>query len=921
MQDGDGFNKRKIGFLIAAAVLILVSLASVVAYLGRNAIAQWYGEHLLSQYGVEGQLNVDSLDSDGIVANIRIGSSSSPDLVIERADIRFHWHGFAPDVQSVEIDGIELKGRLSENGANFGSVSQLWHSLSARPRTQPFSIASLPAISVRHADVLLTSTIGTARIRGDAEIASGGRLRRLDLSASPLRLATPRFDVSLTNARVRARSDAFDVSLDGDLSADIGPAQARLGSAHIELSGKNISMDMRANGLAVAALVDSQISAAQGQIGDALFDRLVFAATAKTVFDGTSRFRVDMGLNLDADLSRQTSALLKDVVSRFTRDPAILRAAKRLSALRFGVPDVTVVKDSTLTVFLPKPATLNAGGLTLAVAGSDVPMVVEDAGAISGAGSLRLSGSGLPSLDLAVRSITFRENDIRNGRSQFAVASSMSLGGLQSAHVALNGYGVWSEKDVSIFLDRCASLAADSFSTGGKIRASRISTAICGVRNRPLFSLGSDGLDLHARLRELSMVLPPASVRVSDARGVLEYAMGRDGSHAALTIANAALSDVANIARFQPVELAGRMNLAGTEISGRIVVSQKGKELGTADIRSTARNPRGKAILRSASLEFDPSGLRPSSLSPLLSSLREAKGSARFDGKISWAPGRFTSEGMLAIDNLDFLGPTGVVHDAETRIRFDSLVPLRTAPDQQLSASQIATAVPLRNLQVTFALDGTDLGIAAAKADVAKGEASLGPLAVSLSNRTTSKGVLNLGKIDLAPLLDATNLSRKIDAKIAVSGTIPFQITAKGPVITNGHIASVGGGTLSIDPSLWTGGQAGVETNAVRSFAYQALENLQIETLEGDLNSRPGGRLELVLHIKGRHAPPTPKSAEIGVFDLLNGTAFQQRIPLPSGTEVNLTLDTTLNFAELLASYESAWAQALDRASQNREMQ
>ncbi len=37
--------------------------------------------------------------------------------------------------------------------------------------------------------------------------------------------------------------------------------------------------------------------------------------------------------------------------------------------------------------------------------------------------------------------------------------------------------------------------------------------------------------------------------------------------------------------------------------------------------------------------------------------------------------------------------------------------------------------------------------------------------------------------------------------------------------------------------------------------------------------------------------------------DIINGTALQKPVPLPSGTPIDLTLDTSLNFDELLKSY------------------
>jgi len=45
--------------------------------------------------------------------------------------------------------------------------------------------------------------------------------------------------------------------------------------------------------------------------------------------------------------------------------------------------------------------------------------------------------------------------------------------------------------------------------------------------------------------------------------------------------------------------------------------------------------------------------------------------------------------------------------------------------------------------------------------------------------------------------------------------------------------------------------------------------------------------------------------------DIINGTALYKPIALPSGTPIDLTLDTSLNFDELLKSYAEAWSKTL----------
>ena len=97
----------------------------------------------------------------------------------------------------------------------------------------------------------------------------------------------------------------------------------------------------------------------------------------------------------------------------------------------------------------------------------------------------------------------------------------------------------------------------------------------------------------------------------------------------------------------------------------------------------------------------------------------------------------------------------------------------------------------------------------------------------------------------------------------------------------------------------------------MQDFAYQALEHLAFDQLTADLNSVAGGRLQIVFHVKGHSDPPQQQKAEVALTDLINGTALQKPIPLPSNTPIDLTLDTSLNFDELLKSYEEAWSKTL----------
>ncbi len=64
--------------------------------------------------------------------------------------------------------------------------------------------------------------------------------------------------------------------------------------------------------------------------------------------------------------------------------------------------------------------------------------------------------------------------------------------------------------------------------------------------------------------------------------------------------------------------------------------------------------------------------------------------------------------------------------------------------------------------------------------------------------------------------------------------------------------------------------------------------------------SRPEGRLGVIFHIKGEHSPPTPQAIRLTLREILT-RRFQRQLPLPSGTKVDLTLDTSVNLDQLLS--------------------
>ena len=102
----------------------------------------------------------------------------------------------------------------------------------------------------------------------------------------------------------------------------------------------------------------------------------------------------------------------------------------------------------------------------------------------------------------------------------------------------------------------------------------------------------------------------------------------------------------------------------------------------------------------------------------------------------------------------------------------------------------------------------------------------------------------------------------------------------------------------------------------VEDLAYQAMENLSFDQLSADVNSLDGGRIAVLFHIRGRHDPPQRQELRLTLSELISRSFLNRKLPLPSNTQIDLTLDTTLNANQLISDL-----MAVNRARQGQQAQ
>jgi hypothetical protein len=168
----------------------------------------------------------------------------------------------------------------------------------------------------------------------------------------------------------------------------------------------------------------------------------------------------------------------------------------------------------------------------------------------------------------------------------------------------------------------------------------------------------------------------------------------------------------------------------------------------------------------------------------------------------------------------------------------------------------------------------------------------------------------------VSDLVEASPFGDKVKLDARLSGHVPFRVGPEGIRVSGGKVAAVAPGRLSIQREALTGVTStggepvapgrpaeAAPPNAFSDFAYQAMENLAFDSLTAEINSLPEGRLGVLFHIKGEHDPPKRQVLKVGLSELLNRTFLDRPQPLPSGTKVDLTLDTSVNLDQLLGDF------------------
>lgn len=307
------------------------------------------------------------------------------------------------------------------------------------------------------------------------------------------------------------------------------------------------------------------------------------------------------------------------------------------------------------------------------------------------------------------------------------------------------------------------------------------------------------------------------------------------------------------LATFNPMRLAdisGTLREGRVNASGRVVLEQGSRALGTFEATHRLENATGEATVHVRDLQFAQRQLQPDEITPLARGVVEnVRGPLNGEIHARWVGDTLNTDGRFRLADMSLSSATmPIIEGVDGEVVFDDLVLMTTPPGQTLSVGLINPGIEVRDGTVQFQLerDGV-VNLERVRWPFAGGELAVAPTRITLGAETT-RFSLTLTNVDVAALLAQLNVPDLV-ATGRVGGQFPLVMTPTNARIEGGALsASEGGGTISY------AGAAGRETTGPARLAFQALTSFRYDSLTLGLNGDLDGELITSINFSGRNA-------------------------------------------------------------------
>ena len=414
----------------ALALLALLALGFLIAWLSRDRIADNIIADQLQQYELPGSYEIESIGpARQVVRNVVIGDPADPDLTIDRVAINLRYRLGFPAIGRIELTRPRLYGTVDESGAiSFGALDKVIYAESDEPPglpdldivledgrariDTPWGAIGIKAQGIGELDDGFRGTLAAVApelvyggcraervtVFGEVEVRAGrpvlaGPLRLRDARCPDSGLALSRADFSLgltgdstlDGADLRLEGDTGRIALDGGLIR-----AASLGVQATVRDGRMVArFDSTLDALRTASVGFASLQLAGGLRSDAGFN--AFQSDIEIAGDRLA-LAPDLLQALEAATGSAAGTLAAPLLARF--DNAVRR---EVNGSLFEAEMTLRSNADGLTIVAPRASLRGRSGDVLATltrfqlrsSGAGVPLL---------SGNIAMGGNGLPQL-------------------------------------------------------------------------------------------------------------------------------------------------------------------------------------------------------------------------------------------------------------------------------------------------------------------------------------------------------------------------------------------------------------------------------------------------------------------------------------------------------------------------------------------
>lgn len=311
-----------------------------------------------------------------------------------------------------------------------------------------------------------------------------------------------------------------------------------------------------------------------------------------------------------------------------------------------------------------------------------------------------------------------------------------------------------------------------------------------------------------------------------------EARVGEDAAAPLLTLRQAALRLPDVLAADRPLALSGTLRQEQGELRfAGSAVGPGGVPRLALSARHRADRGEGRADVTLAPLVFDPDGLQPADLTPLLAPLRLSlvRGEIAGQAHAAW-DNHLRSGGTLRLSDLSFIAPAASFVDLDGDLNFASLVPPVLAPGQRVTVGLIDPGVTLTDGEAVFGMDADGIvAVETAGIDWAGGRLTARPFRYDPAE-PEHRLTLDARDIDMTRVIAKVPLDG-LFATGRASGTMPLRLSGDTILVEDAILESDGPGQVRYIAddgiaALASGDAAaalGLLLDVVRDFRYQSL--------------------------------------------------------------------------------------------------